>query len=170
MFLGGGRKPEFLERTHAYTGRTCKLHTERPQLEPSCCEAMVLTTTTTTVQPQQEVHSTQNCETQRRRTEFLPDASEEERGHFRGESWCFSVYKILKEYLRHHHKFLQSSIRHQRQKHLVSVQRVCYFILKNPLKFPCRCLFYITLWLCANKCTWNQKMLQLYVKQSFRAL
>ena len=31
MFLGGGRKPEYPERTHAYTGRTCKLHTERPQ-------------------------------------------------------------------------------------------------------------------------------------------
>jgi len=25
MFLGGGRKPEYPERTHAYTGRTCKL-------------------------------------------------------------------------------------------------------------------------------------------------
>jgi len=36
IFLDGGRKPE---RTHAYTGRTCKLHTERPQLgfEHSCC-------------------------------------------------------------------------------------------------------------------------------------
>ena len=32
MFLDGGRKPEYPERTHAYTGRTCKLHTERPQL------------------------------------------------------------------------------------------------------------------------------------------
>jgi len=31
LFLGGGRKPENPERTHAYTGRTCKLHTERPQ-------------------------------------------------------------------------------------------------------------------------------------------
>ena len=31
MFLDGGRKPEYLERTHAYTRRTCKLHTERPQ-------------------------------------------------------------------------------------------------------------------------------------------
>jgi len=31
MFLDGGRKPEYPERTHAYTGRTCKLHTERPQ-------------------------------------------------------------------------------------------------------------------------------------------
>jgi len=28
MFLDGGKK---LERTHAYTGRTCKYHTERPQ-------------------------------------------------------------------------------------------------------------------------------------------
>ena len=32
MFLDGGRKPEYPERTHAYTGRTCKLHTERPQV------------------------------------------------------------------------------------------------------------------------------------------
>ena len=32
MFLGGGRKPEYPERTHTYTGRTCKRHTERPQL------------------------------------------------------------------------------------------------------------------------------------------
>ena len=32
MFLDGGKKPEYPERTHAYTGRTCKLHTERPQL------------------------------------------------------------------------------------------------------------------------------------------
>ena len=32
MFLDGGRKPEYPERTHAYTGRTCKLYTERPQL------------------------------------------------------------------------------------------------------------------------------------------
>jgi len=32
MFLDGGRKPEYPERTHGYTGRTCKLHTERPQL------------------------------------------------------------------------------------------------------------------------------------------
>jgi len=31
MVLDGGRKPEYLERTHAYTGGTCKLHTERPQ-------------------------------------------------------------------------------------------------------------------------------------------
>ena len=31
MFLDGGRKPEYPEKTHAYTGRTCKLHTERPQ-------------------------------------------------------------------------------------------------------------------------------------------
>jgi len=31
MFLGDGRKPEYPERTHAYTERTCKLHTERPQ-------------------------------------------------------------------------------------------------------------------------------------------
>ena len=35
MFLDSGRKPEYPERTHAYTGRTCE-HTERPQegLEP----------------------------------------------------------------------------------------------------------------------------------------
>ena len=32
MFLDGGRKPEYPERTHAFTGRTYKLHTERPQL------------------------------------------------------------------------------------------------------------------------------------------
>ena len=31
MFLDGGRKPENPERTHAYTGRMCRLHTERPQ-------------------------------------------------------------------------------------------------------------------------------------------
>ena len=31
MFLDGG-KPEYPERTHTYTGKTCKLHTERPQL------------------------------------------------------------------------------------------------------------------------------------------
>jgi len=31
MFLGGGRKPEYVQRSHACTGRTCKLHTERPQ-------------------------------------------------------------------------------------------------------------------------------------------
>jgi len=29
MFLDGGRKPEYSER---YTGRTCKIHTERPQV------------------------------------------------------------------------------------------------------------------------------------------
>ena len=37
------------ERTHTYTGRTCKLHTEGPSresnLEASCCEATVQTTT-----------------------------------------------------------------------------------------------------------------------------
>jgi len=32
MFLGAGRKPEYPERTHAYMGRKCKLHTEKPQL------------------------------------------------------------------------------------------------------------------------------------------
>jgi len=36
MFLDGGKKQEYPERTHTYTGRTCK---------PSCCEAMVLATT-----------------------------------------------------------------------------------------------------------------------------
>ena len=49
MFLDGRRRPEYLERTHTYIGRTCKLHTERPQLgfnqEPSCSEATVVTTT-----------------------------------------------------------------------------------------------------------------------------
>ena len=33
MFLDGGRKPEYPERTHTYKGRTCKLHTEKPRLE-----------------------------------------------------------------------------------------------------------------------------------------
>jgi len=32
MFLDGGRKPEYPERTQTNTGRTYKLHTERPQL------------------------------------------------------------------------------------------------------------------------------------------
>jgi len=31
MFLDSGRKPEYPERTQEYAGRTCKLHTERPQ-------------------------------------------------------------------------------------------------------------------------------------------
>jgi len=31
VFLGGGRKPEYPERTPAYMGRTYKLHTDRPQ-------------------------------------------------------------------------------------------------------------------------------------------
>ncbi|MEQ2220339.1 hypothetical protein ILYODFUR_004442 [Ilyodon furcidens] len=30
MSLDCGRKPEYLVRTHACTGRTCKLHAERP--------------------------------------------------------------------------------------------------------------------------------------------
>jgi len=30
--LGGGRKVEYKQRSHTYTGRTCKLHAERPQL------------------------------------------------------------------------------------------------------------------------------------------
>jgi len=32
MFLDGKRKLEYPERTDAYTGRTCKLHTERSQV------------------------------------------------------------------------------------------------------------------------------------------
>ena len=44
----GGRKPEHPEETHADTGRTCKLHTERfgtvLNSRPSSCEAAVLTT------------------------------------------------------------------------------------------------------------------------------
>jgi len=32
MFLDGGRKLEYLKRTHAYMGKTCKPHTEIPQL------------------------------------------------------------------------------------------------------------------------------------------
>ncbi|MEQ2257265.1 hypothetical protein ILYODFUR_032977 [Ilyodon furcidens] len=31
MSLDCGRKPEYQVRTHACTGRTCKLHAERPQ-------------------------------------------------------------------------------------------------------------------------------------------
>jgi len=36
LILDSGRKPEYTERTHAYTGRTCKLHAERsqPGVEP----------------------------------------------------------------------------------------------------------------------------------------
>ena len=34
MFLDSGRKLEYPERTHAYTGRTCELHTERPLPQP----------------------------------------------------------------------------------------------------------------------------------------
>ncbi|MEQ2165936.1 hypothetical protein GOODEAATRI_022263 [Goodea atripinnis] len=30
IFLDCGRKPEYLERTHICTWRTCKLHAERP--------------------------------------------------------------------------------------------------------------------------------------------
>jgi len=49
MFLGGRGKSEYPERTHAYTVKTCKLHTAGPSrdsnMEPSCCEATVLTTT-----------------------------------------------------------------------------------------------------------------------------
>jgi len=48
MFQDGGRKPEYPERTHVYTGRTCKLTQKGPSwelnLEPSCCEVMLLTT------------------------------------------------------------------------------------------------------------------------------
>jgi len=32
MHVFGGRRPEYPKRTHAYTGRTSKLHTGRPQL------------------------------------------------------------------------------------------------------------------------------------------
>ncbi|MEQ2159857.1 hypothetical protein GOODEAATRI_027558 [Goodea atripinnis] len=40
-FLDCGRKPEYLERTHACTGRTGKL---LPNPGPSCCKATVLPT------------------------------------------------------------------------------------------------------------------------------
>ncbi|MEQ2226409.1 hypothetical protein ILYODFUR_027176 [Ilyodon furcidens] len=40
MSLDCGRKLEYQERTYACTGRTCKLHAERP----SCCKATVLPT------------------------------------------------------------------------------------------------------------------------------
>ena len=49
MFLDGGRKPEDPERTHADTGRTCRLHTERTSWDSNqdraCCEGTVLTYT-----------------------------------------------------------------------------------------------------------------------------
>ncbi|MED6243880.1 hypothetical protein ATANTOWER_029101 [Ataeniobius toweri] len=48
MFLDCGRKPEYLDRTHTCTGRTYKLHAERPPAGrhpgPSCCKATVLST------------------------------------------------------------------------------------------------------------------------------
>ncbi|MEQ2223431.1 hypothetical protein ILYODFUR_036692 [Ilyodon furcidens] len=49
MSLDCGRKPEYPVRTHACTGRTCKLHAERPSAResnpgPSCCKATVLPT------------------------------------------------------------------------------------------------------------------------------
>lgn len=45
IFLEWGWKPEYLERTHAETGSTCKLHTEGSQAQGSCCcEATVPTT------------------------------------------------------------------------------------------------------------------------------
>ena len=31
IILDGRRMPDYLEKTHTSTGRTCKLHTERPQ-------------------------------------------------------------------------------------------------------------------------------------------
>jgi len=36
LVFGSGRKLEYPEKTHTYTARTCKLHTERPQpgIEP----------------------------------------------------------------------------------------------------------------------------------------
>ena len=44
--FGWWEEAEYPERTHAYTGRTYKLHTERTSwelnLEPSCCETTVL--------------------------------------------------------------------------------------------------------------------------------
>ena len=44
MFLGGGRKPEYRERTHTYTGRTCRLrHRKSPG---SLLQALVQTITT----------------------------------------------------------------------------------------------------------------------------
>ena len=44
MSLGSGRSLEYSERTNVYTGRTQKLNTEGElNLEPSCCEATVLT-------------------------------------------------------------------------------------------------------------------------------
>jgi len=48
MFLDGGRKPEYLERTHALQGEhensTQKGPSRELNLEPSHCEATVLTT------------------------------------------------------------------------------------------------------------------------------
>ncbi|MEQ2187774.1 hypothetical protein GOODEAATRI_008105 [Goodea atripinnis] len=41
MFLDCGRKPEYPVRTHPCTGRTCKLHAEKP---PAGCKATVLPT------------------------------------------------------------------------------------------------------------------------------
>ncbi|MGH0192830.1 UNVERIFIED_CONTAM: hypothetical protein FKN15_029523 [Acipenser sinensis] len=37
---GLGRKPEYPEKTHMNTGRTCKLHTDRPEagIEPRTLE------------------------------------------------------------------------------------------------------------------------------------
>ncbi|MEQ2253915.1 Lysine-specific demethylase 8, partial [Ilyodon furcidens] len=51
MSLDCGRKPEYPVKTHACTGRTCKLHAERPPGResnpgPSCCKATVLPTAT----------------------------------------------------------------------------------------------------------------------------
>lgn len=46
-----GGKLEYLDRTHTSTGRTCKLHAERPGSElipwPSCCEVTGLATAPT---------------------------------------------------------------------------------------------------------------------------
>uniref|UniRef100_A0A3Q2ZNY8 Glycoprotein endo-alpha-1,2-mannosidase n=1 Tax=Hippocampus comes TaxID=109280 RepID=A0A3Q2ZNY8_HIPCM len=48
MFLECGRQPEYPEKTHAAPGRTCKLHTGRPELELNpvslYCEVVALTT------------------------------------------------------------------------------------------------------------------------------
>ncbi|MEQ2303598.1 hypothetical protein AMECASPLE_018590 [Ameca splendens] len=41
MFLDIERKPEYLETTHLYTGRTCKHHAKRPQAEIQIQEHIV---------------------------------------------------------------------------------------------------------------------------------
>ncbi|MED6290027.1 hypothetical protein CHARACLAT_008882 [Characodon lateralis] len=39
MFLDCGRKPEYLERTHACTGSTCKLHAQTPSRDSNLLDA-----------------------------------------------------------------------------------------------------------------------------------